>query len=245
MVRLFAKAPDLFVGAPLLSVPLLSAKYSDDIVDGVLNLADLWQQRSEADFYTLGAASYLDGAWDSEPYRAFAQRCNSILADHFEDLYSLLASKLVDLIGPVVFESELALPGFHVFAPKPGQIMCDASCVMASVGGSIHWDLQHLCHSSFWLRYDKVEWKYPLSFTLALQLPAAGGGLQFWPDCTNASLATSSAAQSINYCVGNMVIFMLPLLHQIAPVKTLSPTDRRITLQGHGLRCDGVWRLYF
>jgi hypothetical protein len=33
--------------------------------------------------------------------------------------------------------------------------------------------------------------------------------------------------------------------HQIAPAFNCEPRDRRITLQGHGVRCDGVWRLYF
>jgi hypothetical protein len=29
------------------------------------------------------------------------------------------------------------------------------------------------------------------------------------------------------------------------PGYKLSDTDRRISLQGHGVKCDGVWRLYF
>jgi len=33
--------------------------------------------------------------------------------------------------------------------------------------------------------------------------------------------------------------------HQIMPGHKLCGTDRRITLQGHGVKCDGIWRLYF
>lgn len=245
MASLFAQVPELFADAPLLAVPLLSPEHSSAVVERVVDLADLWQQRSGADFYTLGAASYLDGAWDGQPYRALAMRCNPILADRLADLYRLLASKLDDLIGPVAFEPELALPGFHVFAPRPGLPMHAASSAMASAGGSVHFDLQHHCHATFWSRYDAVDWQHPLSFTLALELPAAGGGLRIWPGCKDAATATPSSAQSVSYRVGEMVLFMLPLLHQIAPVQSLTPNDRRVTLQGHGLRCDGVWRLYF
>jgi hypothetical protein len=245
MAFLFAQVPELFADAPLLPVPLLSPEHSASVVERVLDLADLWQQRADADFYTLGAASYLDGAWDGQPYSALAQRCNPILADRFADLYRLLAATLADLIGPVAFEPELALPGFHVFSPKPGLPLHAASKALAAAGGSVHFDLQHHAHTTFWSRYDAVDWKHPLSFTVALQLPAAGGGLQFWPGCVDALAPTSSSAQSVAYRVGEMVLFMLPLRHQIAPVQSLIPGDRRITLQGHGLRCDGVWRLYF
>ena len=47
------------------------------------------------------------------------------------------------------------------------------------------------------------------------------------------------------YTEGNMIYFTGHLLHQIIPGQKIVPTDRRITIQGHGLKCDGVWRLYF
>lgn len=245
MVALFARAPELFAGSPLLRAPLLRQDTSAAVVDTVLDCARFWQQRSEGDFYTFGAASYLDGSWDAKPYRDLSRRCNPVLAERFESLYQSLTATLTGLIGPVAFEPDLALPGFHVFCPKPGLGLHHASKVMAAAGGSIHLDLQHLCHATFWSRYDTVDWQRPLSFTLALELPAAGGGLRFWPGCANQAAAHASSAQMINYQVGEMVLFIVPLLHQIAPVPSLIASDRRITLQGHGLRCDGVWRLYF
>ena len=47
------------------------------------------------------------------------------------------------------------------------------------------------------------------------------------------------------YMEGNMVYFIGHLVHQIAPAKKCLPNDRRITLQGHGIMCDGAWRIYF
>jgi len=35
------------------------------------------------------------------------------------------------------------------------------------------------------------------------------------------------------------------MLHQIAPAKDMKPNDERITLQGHGLICDGILRVYW
>ena len=48
------------------------------------------------------------------------------------------------------------------------------------------------------------------------------------------------------YVEKNMVYFTGHIVHQIAPARyACMPDDNRITLQGHGIKCDGVWRLYF
>ena len=47
------------------------------------------------------------------------------------------------------------------------------------------------------------------------------------------------------YKVGRASYHVGPIWHQIMPGYELLDTDRRITLQGHGVKCDGVWRLYF
>ena len=47
------------------------------------------------------------------------------------------------------------------------------------------------------------------------------------------------------YKVGRACYHIGPIWHQIMPGYELSDTDRRITLQGHGVKCDGIWRLYF
>ena len=47
------------------------------------------------------------------------------------------------------------------------------------------------------------------------------------------------------YTEGEMIYFIGHLLHQMMPGVNVQPTDRRITVQGHGQKCDGVWRLYW
>jgi len=48
------------------------------------------------------------------------------------------------------------------------------------------------------------------------------------------------------YKEGYINIFKGYTLHQIMPFFTpYSMDEKRITLQGHGIKCDGIWRLYF
>ena len=48
------------------------------------------------------------------------------------------------------------------------------------------------------------------------------------------------------YVEKNMVYFTGHIVHQIAPARyACMPDDNRITLQGHGLKWDGVWRFEF
>ena len=47
------------------------------------------------------------------------------------------------------------------------------------------------------------------------------------------------------YHEGSMIWFTGHVLHQIIPGYKLNPDDMRITLQGHGIKCDGTWRIYF
>jgi hypothetical protein len=224
---------------------LLSGPESAQIVQKILGLSAHWLQRGPMDFYTLGAASYLDGAWDAEPYRSRSLQTNPILKQAFQPLYARLQHCLEQLLGPVRFHPGLALPGFHIFASRPRQAMLQGTAAWARSGGSVHLDLQYRMHDSFWQQFACVDWHQPLSFTLALELPAEGSGLRIWPDCRIPGEAAAEAAEFVPYRIGEMVLFVQPLVHQIAPVQTLTSRDRRITLQGHGLRCDGSWILYF
>jgi hypothetical protein len=49
----------------------------------------------------------------------------------------------------------------------------------------------------------------------------------------------------VPYKVGQLFYHTGHVLHQIVPGYKLDVEDRRITLQGHGVKCDGVWQLYF
>ena len=229
-------------------LPVLSGQECRQWVDTILSLKGHWQQRAPGvDFYTLGAASYLDGPWDGKAYSTARERINQLMASSFHGLYRQTCKALSAVLGAVDFHPRLAMPGFHLFAAKPGQQLLAATAEFARRGGSVHFDLQHKLHTSLWQEFQHVDWSNPLSFTLSLALPANGGGLRIWPTAT---LTTTTPAPSdpgieINYRIGELIYFTEPLLHQIAPAVALQPGDQRMTLQGHGLRCDGTWILYF
>jgi hypothetical protein len=170
---------------------------------------------------------------------------NALLRASFAELYSDLCAVLTAALGPVRFHPQLALPGFHLFAPRPGHDLLPGTQAFASAGGSVHVDLQHRAHGSVWQGFERIDWARPLSFTLALALPACGGGLRIWPRTTGVTEAEAEQAELVSYRLGELVSFTQPLLHQIAPAALLQAGDQRITLQGHGLCCDGTWLLYF
>jgi len=230
---------------PVSSTLALDARACADVADGVLQLADHWIQRSPVDFYTLGAASYLDGPWDQACYQRRRQTCNPVLAQSFAPLYQSLLAIVAEVLGEARFHPDLALPGFHVFAAKPGCDLLPGSAAFAAGGGSIHQDLQYTFHQTFWRQFGRVEWDVPLSFTLPVALPAAGGGLNLWPGLDASQGRPAVPPERLAYQLGTLYWFCQPLLHQIAPLQQATAGDRRITLQGHGLRCDGVWILYF
>jgi|TARA_S200000501_G_C20697062_1_gene687828 hypothetical protein len=50
---------------------------------------------------------------------------------------------------------------------------------------------------------------------------------------------------AVPYEVGKLFYHTGHILHQIIPGYNLDGSDRRITLQGHGVKCDGIWKIYF
>ncbi len=77
-------------------------------------------------------------------------------------------------------------------------------------------------------RYDKAFWKNKTSPALS----------EYDPIYDDKPIV-------LPYQVGRAFYHFGPVWHQIMPGYKLSDTDRRISLQGHGVKCDGVWRLYF
>ena len=215
------------------------------VQEKVHSLRALWIPRYGGMFpiFTLGEASYLD-AHSDEKYQKQARTNNSLLSSHFKFMYDRLAeilSKHYNL--PVVYESNFALPGFHVFlSHKMFEMPVAAS----------HFDLQ----------FQKVNWPYasvdiehPVSFTAAIILPSHGGGLYYWDifykDHIHAhgkeleKLAAEKERHYYPYEAGKLIVHDGLFLHQIAPGKDLQPQDERLTLQGHGLICDGALHVYW
>lgn len=106
-----------------------------------------------------------------------------------------------------------------------------------------------------WQHPGELDFDQPVSFTLPLRLPAAGGGLNTWPadwrHCHDSPLlipellVRSLECHRVAYTEGVLMVHSGHMLHQIAPAPDMCSGDRRITLQGHALPRRGVYQLYW
>ncbi len=206
-------------------------------------LRPYWVQRyAKLPMYSLGAALYIDARQGRDHYRDATVRYNAILQEHFAALYERLAEVLSQrLAGPVAYAPDKALPGFRIFHAHPALTLLSAS---------VHADLQ----------YRQTEWPWatqisrPITFTLPLSLPHHGSGLHVWdvnvrqldgiPKPEAARIFREANKRFVEYRLGHLALQFGHALHQIATPTDLIEGDERVTFQGHGLLCDGVWRLY-
>ena len=213
---------------------------------------------SKAPFWTLGAVSYLDSTQDPERYATYKNYLNPVLIKKFNWIYEIICERLQsDLKEPVIIDGFLAHPGFHIFATKTGSVLRPEYVELFQEPlGSVHVDVQYEEHYDYWHTFKKVDLENPLSFTIPINLPTHGGGLYTWEDIvdpllfnytTNNTKLSELESPSVSnlYNKGEMVYFIGHLLHQMMPGTQIQPTDKRITVQGHGVKCDGVWRLYW
>lgn len=209
--------------------------------------------------FTLGAATYLDANHLKFEYEKLKNQYNPILLENFDWLYAKVISSLFENYGPMVIEPDLAYPGFHIFGAPPGHTVSVAGCrLMEKPIASIHVDAPYRAHMKTWRRFKQVDYLNPLSITLCLDLPASGGGLNTWQNIDNKELFSNQEMIDCTfkkieikefkytpYQTGHVYLSNGHQIHQIAPAKIMQPTDRRITLQAHALKCDGIWRLFF
>ncbi len=215
------------------------------------------------DFYTIGGVTYIDGFSDLDSYYTYSKAVNPTLKEYFGWLYDIVIDKLSEQIGPCELIDELAHPGFHIFGHQPGyHVYPHTIQFVTKPYATIHYDLQQNKHLKIWEKYEDVDLDNCLSFTLCIEVPGSGGGLNTWnePSLREYDPKNSYTMEIktmdygdmgpptavVTYERGKMFYFIGKLLHQIAPAaQTLTPDERRITLQGHGVKCDGVWRIYF
>jgi len=99
--------------------------------------------------------------------------------------------------------------------------------------------------------FGELSWSDPFSFTLALALPAVGGGVDFWWDFTDKDIETFISEEALPepqyspYTVGNLYLHTGDTPHRIANPGDIAEGEVRITLQGHGIHVDGGALLYF
>jgi len=183
-----------------------------------------WLDRGS--FYTLGASAYID---DPCVYPGLAANCNGILEQRFKYLSSLVANWLKEEFNRevIVFPNK-GLPGFHIFTSESN-----------GHEASIHTDEAH----------DRLVWGCEVadafSFTLVIDLPKCGGGLNWWKnqaDADNEMLLPTHQP----YTVGTAYLFAADVPHQIANDGDLGDDEYRITYQGHGVTLDtGKIAVYF
>ena len=196
-------------------------------------------------FFTLGAASYLDAGGRRRPsYEERASRDNPLLRTHFSWLYERLRTAIGDHLGePVDFHAAFALPGFHVF---------ERCMIFERSFASMHRDLQY--RALDWTG-DEPDFDRPISFTVPMAMPSAGAGLELWDlhaadldGLSDAEVTARAAAETPvyhPYRLGVVNLHSGHQLHRIAPMAFGDDVSERMTLQGHGVRCGGTWRLYW
>ena len=225
---------------------LLTAPECSHWCDVVLSASSHWKRRARGvDFFTLGAAYYLDV--DDDAFVSYSLRLgkmNPVLNELFADLYELILGRFEQVFGcPFCFHGGLALPGFHIFGPRPGRSPSILNPAFFDRGGTIH---HHPLPRSFAELIGCLPDDLPTDFdsvTIPLCLPASGGGLNVWPNGIDDEQPVFHS-----YSVGQAVHFNGELWHQLAPYRPSSndsQPDYRITLQCHFFRMHGSSILFF
>jgi hypothetical protein len=240
---------DMPMNPLILNLDFLSEEEAKAAAGQVLALRGRWLSRGYR-FSTLGVAAYLDVQNTDDPdgqYYARLEEHNGLLLREFGWLLDRLLAVLAGHFDKRTrFEPAVALPGFHIF--EHGGIP-----IFDQEGH--HFDLQH--------RALRFPFPAPddgiLSFTLALELPERGGGLDIWQvterdmwryqrmgRIPNANLIGRTKPMiRHHYSIGKMAVLLRPVLHRIAAVPGTVEGDRRITLQGHCVRDGDTLVLYW
>jgi hypothetical protein len=232
-------------------IDFLDAEECRRTADLVHSLRPHWEPRlPDAPFFTLGAASYMDAAPAARraQYYEKAGRLNPILDGNFDWLYKRLMGLLEQHLGAkCAVEPRAARPGFHIFLPVP---------LFQNSLASIHVDLQYELLD--WRDHPQPDFENPMSFTASIVLPRGGGGLHTWDVPWETvrglsrqaieKLVSSSPPELRHYTAGGIVLHSGHTVHQIAPLPRIEPgdmRDARITLQGHAVKSDGTWWVYW
>ena len=233
----------------IVNIDVLTIAECQVVRDTVQRMGTSWVRRSDLPFFTLGAASYMDAARNKADYYQNASIYNPLLRDSLSWVYERLTSCLEDYLkAPVTLHSSQALPGFHIFLADPG---------FHQLRASIHRDLQYALLN--WEYPDETDFQHPISFTLAIAVPHFGAGLYLWNLCHEEMLGLSQpeieqlirsrSRHYHTYELGKLAIHSGHQVHQMGPAiakeQSLRLEDERITLQGHGLLCQGTWQLYW
>lgn len=242
-------------------IPVLTSKECEVYLKKIYSLKSNWIGRNkDLPFYTLGMAAYLDGP--TNEYFNLEKRTiyNRVLNDNFSELYNTLKHKLsIFLRTPCELYDKSSIPGFHIYMNHLG--LKDSKFV--------HQPTPHLDIQFKYVFPEKgIKQEDFISFTLCLSCPE-GCGLNIWEpeiqlpedvldglteksfiDCGPYNPLSQYLAQSIYkkptlfipYKIGGMAIHNGVFYHYPVLMATKIP---RITLQGHGVKKDGKFLLFW
>jgi hypothetical protein len=244
-----------------------------NVIDSLSNLWSK-RTIADTHHYTLGTATYLDiepyGEITQERINLI-KKSNEMLKENFSTLYDKVLKYVEQEYGPAELVVDGPIPGIFIYGePKPNK-MVQELIEPARGRVSLHTDGQERCLEYIWSTYNDVQ-KETLAFTLALEMPQNGAAFLLWdqPDLGFYSKKESASLyKTYDYTENpyNIKVFDENIINKIPEVIEHIPgkmliqsgeqwhatgfstkpynTDRRITLQGFGVKCDGVWRLFF
>jgi hypothetical protein len=255
-------------------ISVLSPKASQQAVEKILSLEKHWVCPNNDYFFTVGAFSareFFDKNGVVAPdrrdvydfYHNIRTSINPVLSENFKDMYESIRVGLETALGKKVLYAAdyIGLPGFQILGPSPQQKLMPQEVVdhLATLDGwsNFHVDTPYLPHTSFWQRFQTADLNNALTFTLSLQLPQSGSGLDVWKNPGDTAAGNqfngtpSTDAQKVitdyefvPYQTGHLTYFTGHVIHRVAGRHHLLCDDRRITVQGHGVKCDDTWYLY-
>ena len=226
-------------------------------------------------YYTFGVAAHLDiEPFDSVSDETFnlIKHKNIILRNNLSDLYEKVVGVISNELGKAELVSdEGPIPGFYIHGEaKPNNIIRES---LPAMGGKtkIHKDGHFKALDHIWSKYKEAGSDI-IGFTLPIEVPEAGAAFLLWdqpdlgyhnnkamsdiyssydykenPDNINIlnNFIVDPVPKTIEHIPGRMVIQKGNQWHATGFSTAPLTTDRRITLQGFGIQCDGVWRLFF
>ncbi len=167
-------------------------------------------------------------------YTQRAQADNRLLYRRFRLAHDRVAGFFEHRYGePVAYAEELAVPGFHVFD------FADAADY--GPGG---WHVDALHAQTPLLADRSADISGVVNFTVPFAVPTGGTGMDLQDDLPG-SAQRGGAAGFASYRPGLMVFTEADYWHRIGSSRTVLPGERRVTLQGHGVRLRGRWILFW
>ena len=208
---------------------ILTNEQCSVIKNKIINLNKHWSKRNPI-LYTFGKSSYMFDNIEKNRVNN-----NRLLLNTFPELYIILLNALKDMLNTknVYYKNDALLPGFHIFVEN--------SFFQYPIA-SFHIDGQQDLNK--WNK--KCDLKNSISFTLSIDLPKDSPGLYLF-DATKKHSRIQAIFKNrtfIPYEIGKIVLHRGNNWHIMAPSK-INKNEYRMTLQGHGIKCNDSWYIYW